>query len=164
MVRTGCSAFTKLNVYQTLHSVVFVCLFMPSFWFLIDRGWVFISFSAAAALVKQLKIVLAFPFTSLNLKTLLRTVMWQPVAWKVPYLRRDKVSDLPGRGDVEPQQTSDPEAYLTVNYLQAKRINFQKVMANIFSCLLKSTVPSRALGTLSEPLQIYISPNQHRFL
>lgn len=124
----------------------------------------FISFSAAAALVKQLKIDLAFPSTPLSLKTSPSTVMWQPAAWKASSLRRDKVSDLPGRGDTEPQQTSDPEAYLTVNYLQAERINFQKVMANIFPCLLKSTVPSRALGTLSEPLQIHISPNQRRFL
>lgn len=124
----------------------------------------FISFSAAAALVKQLKIDLAFPSTPLSLKTSLSTVMWQPVAWKASSLRRDKVSDLPGRRDTEPQQTPDPEAYRAVNYLQAQRINFQKVMANIFSCLLKSTVPSRALSTLSEPLQIRISPNQHRFL
>lgn len=58
--------------------------------------------------------------------------MWQPVAWKTSSLQRDKVSDLAGRGDTEPPQTSEPEPYLAVNYLQAQRINFQKVMANIF--------------------------------
>lgn len=86
------------------------------------------------------RLILRFFPLQAGFKTSLSILMWpSSVPGKALLLHWGKLSDSTGRRDIETwqRQTSNPEAYLILNYLQAKRNQFSKVMANLFSCPLK---------------------------